>query len=330
MIQNGQRDAAVSDYAFYGEGMAGGRLAWVKVPIRRFFRLVQRPWFLRQQVIFEELATGLAAQSEAISLLATHVAELRSALATSTRGVTGAGHRMISYAQNAEDVILDRAFPGRTSGLYIDVGAAHPTNDSVTRHFYDRGWRGINIDPLPEWQPLLQAERPEDVNLEVGVSSAPGEMLLHYRDVHPGGATLGTDADGDSKSVRVHLTTLVAICDEWVGEREIDFLKIDAEGHEREVIEGADWTRWKPRVVVVEATAPNSSRPNHEQWEPLLLAAGYVAALFDGLNRFYVQAGDDELRERLSVPANIFDDYVPYRFISDGAAGAGGGTADQT
>lgn len=96
---------------------------------------------------------------------------------------------MISYAQNAEDVVLERAFKGRSSGLYIDVGAADPNVHSVTRHFYDKGWRGINIDPLPMWHQELEAARPRDVNLLMGISNKPGELVLHVGQEHPGGAT---------------------------------------------------------------------------------------------------------------------------------------------
>ena len=226
---------------------------------------------------------------------------------------------MISYAQNAEDVVLARAFKGQDSGFYIDVGAADPTIDSVTRHFYDKGWRGINIDPLPLWHRLLEEARPEDVNLGVGISSEPGEMPLFVGADHPGGATLSAGqrqayaASGVAlETVTVTLTTLAAVCEKWVGELQVDFLKIDVEGHELAVIKGADWNRWRPRIVVVEATEPNSPTPSSTEWAQVLVEAGYVETLFDGLNRFYVRREDQALAEKLSAPANVFDDYVPY------------------
>ena len=231
---------------------------------------------------------------------------------------------MISYAQNAEDVVLDRAFKGRDHGFYIDVGAADPTNHSVTRHFYDKGWRGVNIDPLPAWHERLKAERPGDVNLLLGVSSAPGQMVLHVGAEHPGGATFNPEQGREYRSqgmnvteVNATVTTLADVCGRWARGRVIDFLKIDAEGYERRVIEGADWNRWRPRVVVVEATEPNSSVPNHENWEPLLLKADYIHALFDGLNRFYVRREDAGLLQLIRAPANVFDDYTPHRFVRE-------------
>jgi FkbM family methyltransferase len=231
---------------------------------------------------------------------------------------------MVSFAQNGEDVVLQRAFPAGHHGLYIDVGAADPVNHSVTKHFYDHGWRGINVDPSPGWFALLRAARPDEVNLQAGVGREEGVLTLYEGPPgHPGGATfsarqaqayeaeLGRPLD----TVEVPMTTLARICAEHVGERTIDFLKVDAEGFEREVLEGADWGRWRPRVVVVEATEPNRPVPNHGGWEDVLVAARYEFVLFDGLNRFYVRAEEPALVAPLSAPANVFDDFVTHQHL---------------
>lgn len=231
---------------------------------------------------------------------------------------------MVSYAQNGEDVVLRRAFPAGYRGLYIDVGAADPVNHSVTKHFYDRGWRGINIDPSPGWFELLTAQRPDDVNLRAGVGREEGMLTLFEGPPgHPGGATFAArqaaayeaELGQPLERIEVRMTTLARVCAEHVGDRTIDFLKVDAEGFEREVLEGADWDRWRPRVVVVEATDPNRPVPNHEAWEHVLVSARYSFVLFDGLNRFYVRAEEPSLVTPLSAPANVFDDYVPYEHV---------------
>jgi hypothetical protein len=94
----------------------------------------------------------------------------------------------------------------------------------------------------------------------------------------------------------------------------VDFLKVNVEGFEREVLTGVDWRSFRPRVVVVEATVPKSDEPAHEAWEPALLEAGYRLALFDGLNRFYAHADEPALLQALATPANVFDDFVPYEW----------------
>src|SRR5664280_2104755 len=84
---------------------------------------------------------------------------------------------MVSYAQNREDVVLDRALHAST-GFYVDVGAASPTVASVTRHFYELGWSGINIEPLPEYVAELRLERPRDQTIQAVAGASPGQGVL--------------------------------------------------------------------------------------------------------------------------------------------------------
>src|SRR5947208_10141555 len=86
---------------------------------------------------------------------------------------------MLSYAQNAEDVVLERVFADLEEGFYVDVGASAPVDDSVTFHFYDRGWRGVNVEPDPQDYEQLAALRPRDANLRAAVGSGV-EPLAFY------------------------------------------------------------------------------------------------------------------------------------------------------
>lgn len=101
----------------------------------------------------------------------------------------------------------------------------------------------------------------------------------------------------------------------------VDLLKVDVEGAEARVLRSADLERWQPRVVLVEATLPHTTIPSHEEWERLVFDAGYRLALFDGVNRFYALAQEDELLRRLAVPANVSDRFLPHRLaVTLGAA----------
>jgi len=230
---------------------------------------------------------------------------------------------MRSYAQNFEDVRLARVLGDVDAGFYIDVGAAHPTSDSVTRHFYELGWHGINIEPNAGLFAELLRERPRDINLEVACSSSDGVASLHETDALDGWATLSTDTARFIEEKRgravhereVRTVTLASVCAEHVASP-IDFLKVDAEAHETAVLEGADFTRWRPRVVVVEATWPHSSTASHHEWEPLLLASGYHFAVFDGVNRFYVAGEHEAWAERLAEPISVFDDWELDRYLT--------------
>ncbi len=222
----------------------------------------------------------------------------------------------ISYAQNFEDVLLWRALGHVKNGFYIDVGANDPLEHSVTAAFYQRGWYGINIEPLAQYQPAYAAQRPRDINLCLAAGAEDGQTTLFDVPAVPGWASPdpavasahrheGHEVVGQTVPVR----TLRSICAEHV-ERDIHFLKIDVEGWEEQVLLGMDFQRWRPWVLVVEATLPNSRETNHANWEALVLAARYQFAYFDGLNRYYVADEHPELRATLTVQANVFDDFV--------------------
>jgi FkbM family methyltransferase len=222
----------------------------------------------------------------------------------------------ISYAQNFEDVMLHRALRHVEHGAYIDVGAAHPDDMSVTKAFYERGWVGINVEPDPDFAAELRQSRPRDITLEVALGSVAGEVPFHriggtgLSTLDAGIADLHVRAGFSSEMRRVRVMTLADVCREHL-RSEVHFLKIDVEGSELEVLRGADFNACRPWIVLVEATEPMTTTENHMPWEPILLRAGYSFVWFDGLNRFYVA---DEHRAELGpvfrTPVNVFDDFV--------------------
>lgn len=225
-----------------------------------------------------------------------------------------------SYAQNLEDVMLWRALGHVEAGFYIDVGANDPVADSVTLAFYERGWRGINIEPIAARLQALQAARPGDTNLGCAVSDRAGEMTLWQMQGH-GLSTLDGEiarshqAKGESaqQAIQVPVQTLAQVCEQHATGREIHFLKVDVEGLEAQVLAGADFTRFRPWVLVMKATLPNSQVTVHEAWEPLLTGQGYRFAYTDGINRFYVAAEQAQLLPALAHPPNVFDRYTRVR-----------------
>jgi FkbM family methyltransferase len=225
---------------------------------------------------------------------------------------------MISYAQNAEDVLLNRLFPADYLGFYVDIGANDPTAGSITKHFYDRGWSGINVEPAGIFE-RLSRERPRDINLNLAISDASGRArLFDYPEASCNATLSRAVAAGneqfafDCQPREVDVITLRQLCEQYLGERTVDFMSIDVEGHERAVIVGGDWRRFRPRVLVIEATFPHTPRPSHMGWEALLLEHDYFFAIFDGLNRFYVRGEDVALLPLLAAPACVHDKYVPY------------------
>ena len=223
-----------------------------------------------------------------------------------------------SYAQNLEDVLLWRALQQVRDGFYIDVGASDPTVDSVTRAFYERGWHGINIEPVPADHARLCEARPRDINLAVAAGAGEGTIELFDVPSVRGWATtdaaLAAEHEARGHEVvaaTVPARTLAAICAEHVA-GEIHFLKIDAEGSEGQVIRGMDLRRWRPWILIVEAITPIDNLASHGEWEPLVTGQGYSYAYFDGLNRYYLAAEHEELRSALATQPNALDDFVSY------------------
>ena len=221
----------------------------------------------------------------------------------------------ISYAQNFEDVMLYRALKNLSEGIYIDVGAHDPVFHSVTKAFYDRGWHGINIEPVPASHKRLAQDRPNDINLMVSASDGPGETTL-YQFAGTGLSTTSSavaethERQGfDASTCISQKQSLKKICDDYAIET-IHFLKVDVEGSEEECLLGNDFSVHRPWIVVVESTAPMSTHQEHSRWEPILLNANYEFVYFDGLNRFYVSEERRELSEHFTVPPNVFDDFI--------------------
>lgn len=237
----------------------------------------------------------------------------------------------ISYGCNNEDIVILRAFARQRNGFFVDVGAGEPDLGSLTKNLVERlGWRGVNIEPLPERFRMLVDARPHDVNLKVAVGTEPGTAVFHRilptaeLKVAAGLSTLEPEivamhrAAGLSMELfDVEVVTLESILAAYA-EPGFDLLMIDVEGAEASVLASADLRRWRPRTVVVEAILPTTTIPSHAKWEPALLECGYTLTLFDGLNRFYARDDEPELATALSVPANVTDRFIPSYAVSLG------------
>jgi FkbM family methyltransferase len=198
------------------------------------------------------------------------------------------------HAQHGEDRSLRALLGDRNEGFYIDVGAWDPTDCSVTKHFYDSGWSGINIEPIPEYVQRLRKERPRDITLCCAISDKSERKEFGFL-VGSGLSTFHEEylvnASNHFKVVKysVECLTLEQVCMIHVSpDLPIDFLKIDVEGWELQVIVGGNWRTYRPKIVVVEAVKPCSNIPAWDEWDGIVQGFEYDFIGFDGLNRWYI------------------------------------------
>jgi FkbM family methyltransferase len=164
-----------------------------------------------------------------------------------------------SYSQFQEDLILDSITGNKANGFYIDIGAFDPTDISNTKKFYERGWSGINVDPIKSVIDKFNKVRPRDINLNVGIASADGfEMFHEFNEKYL--STFSEEKISQIKrkfpnavlkeSYLIKTISLENLIRE--SNMEVDFLSIDVEGFELSVLNSNNWNLYRPKVVLIE------------------------------------------------------------------------------
>jgi FkbM family methyltransferase len=220
-----------------------------------------------------------------------------------------------SYSQNFEDVLLWRGLQDIANGRYIDIGAQHPTIDSVSKGFYELGWRGIHVEPTTEYSSLLRIERHDEITVSKAVSSSTEKIILYETPGTGLSTTKQSIAERNSSigysstPISVETITLAEIFDLANSFDEIHWLKIDVEGMEGDVLKSWGDHTARPWIVCVESTLPLTTTDTGDQWHSELETRGYEYVHFDGLNRFYVRRDKTLQINRLKVPPNVFDEF---------------------
>jgi FkbM family methyltransferase len=205
-------------------------------------------------------------------------------------------------------------FIAPTPGYFVDVGANHPHDGSQTWHLEQRGWRGVLVEPVPGLAEQLRKARTSRVfNIACSSRENAGRMLPF----HVAGALSALDRDrmapGASLQsiIDVPVRTLDDILTEADAPQPLDFLSVDVEGHEIEVLRGLDFARWAPRLVLLEDHVGNLNRHR------FMVAAGYRLVRRTGLNGWYVPT-DAPIRFGLTEDLHLLRKYflgLPFRVL---------------
>lgn len=177
-----------------------------------------------------------------------------------------------SWSQGGEDLALVHAFANLKSGRYIDVGAHHPDRFSVTRHLYQRGWSGINIEANPSLVEIFDRRRPRDLNLNFAVGTENSYSLTVFTE----SAISTIDQEWKEKfleennqiidTLNVKGISLREIINEHFSDQQVDLLSIDAEGSDLNILESLNFETLDPsrypKWLLLEASPPVDSALN--------------------------------------------------------------------
>ena len=153
------------------------------------------------------------------------------------------------YADNGEDVIIQSLFNHKKDGFYMDVGCYHPIRASLTHLLHKKGWKGVNIDISENTINLFKIARPNDKNINIGISNKEGEDF-YYQSSHINQAN-SFKAYENVKKVKIQISTLDKIIKE-LGIKKIDFLNIDVEYRDFKALQGINLEDVRPTLIAIE------------------------------------------------------------------------------
>lgn len=197
------------------------------------------------------------------------------------------GKEIVSYSQYSEDLFLDRFFHYKDNGVYIDIGANNPSLLNNTKKFYDRGWVGVNIEPDKNNFKLFLMERLRDTNLNVGVGEKRSSMLF-YNFIPDTNSTFSKETadkliEEGATLVEVEPVAIIRLEDVFklINKRRVDFISIDTEGFDMQVLRSNDWEKFRSDIICIEDESGY-------KYDKFFEARQYKKYCYNGLNSFFV------------------------------------------
>ncbi len=214
------------------------------------------------------------------------------------KNVLWGSYRQSYYSQSGEDIVSSKLLT-KEKGYFVDVGANHPFRYSNTYLLYKRGWHGLNIDPYAKAIDYFKRARPRDMSVVLGVASTE-TSLPYYQFADPAFNTFSPDAAADARrrswlkelpTSLIPVRPLADILEEYVPvETPIDFLNVDTEGYDLEVLRSNDWQRFAPQVIAVEDHTFDVNNPSHSETYRFLVERGYTLYACTGITLIFRQS----------------------------------------
>lgn len=203
-----------------------------------------------------------------------------------------------SYSQNGEDLLIHRILRGKKRGFYVDIGANDPVRFSNTKRFYELGWKGINIEPDVDCFNKVKNGRTKDINLNFGIGNECSKIIFYqfYSD------TLSTFSKKEALQYqkqgyklkgtkKVEVDKLSNVFKYHLNNRKIDFMSIDTEGYDKEVLLSNDWKKYRPRVICIESVEHTIKGGGKSSGiDKILESIDYGLYHNNGLNSIYIDA----------------------------------------
>lgn len=195
------------------------------------------------------------------------------------------GYVVKAYSQEGEDLVLNRLFEGQKEGFYVDIGAHHPKRFSNTYFFYKKGWRGINLDAMPGSMKEFNKVRSRDINLEIPVSSKTQTLTYYsFEETAYNGFSKELSEERINNGIKLNFKkdiqteTLSNILDKHLPENvNIDFMSIDVEGLDLDVLKSNNWDKYKPKIVLIETYGSSLESALSSDINQFLKQHGYLA-----------------------------------------------------
>lgn len=194
----------------------------------------------------------------------------------------------ISYSQFGEDIFLSNLLGyEKTDGVYVDIGCFHPIRYSNTYVFYQRGWKGLVVDPNIDWKNDWLKYRPRDKFVCAAISNDVSKYSYIKDRIHPACNRLTTEENPtlseNETSVSVDSRRINEVLTEHLKSRTIDLLNIDCEGYDIRILADLDFDNWSPHIIAAE----DSTVDTHSELATLLASKGYECKAHIGMTKIF-------------------------------------------